>query len=130
MSILFSPPSPSTLFAVIVESVCQPGERCLVLKTGWQGKGLGEVGKEERERRRNSDTDARGAQATAPPTSPHTAAARRLKAAWGLGRACAVSEGKRAGNRHLPDSEREAQEVQVAPRPWNRTGQGVGTMER
>lgn len=39
------------------------------LETGWQGKGLGEVGKGERERRRNSDTDARQAQASAPRSS-------------------------------------------------------------
>lgn len=61
MSNLFSPPSPAPLFAVTVESVCQPGECCLVLKTGWQGQGLGEVGKEEPERQ--GQVTGRGANA-------------------------------------------------------------------
>lgn len=52
------------------------------MKTGWQGQGPGEVGKEERERQ--GQVTGRGAdarQAHGPPCAP----ARRLRSAWGLG---------------------------------------------
>lgn len=61
------------------------------MKTGWQGQGLGEVGKEERERQGQVAEQGRRCQAGSRP--PHSSQASEAS----LGLACVVSGGKRAG---------------------------------